>query len=157
MRTIIEEENKKIDNVRSVNILSDSFLGISDIQDINNSVLPDSSLRSIDRRISKTNIINSKVKRNNDLLLMFKVNDELTKKDPNDNMNVSNKFDKFSANDEIIKETLNKQETLIADKLRFRRDKNRSKEYTMMSKLMNNTSGNILNRSKNDDTRRYTS
>jgi len=137
MRVILEADNQRVgyEETKKVEILSNSFLKFSEIQDIKESQLQKGSMRTIDRhanglleRIQNgdgdplNNYASTKLRKNLDLKLMMKVNDELVRNDQaNGNVRHSSKFEEFVQNDSLVKDALNNQLSMITSKLQARK------------------------------------
>jgi hypothetical protein len=137
MRVILQtdNQNKGSSEIPKVEILSNSFLKFSEIQDIKESQLQKGSSLAIDRplrvqldRHDKTgtdsfeNYASTKLKKNLDLQMMMKVNDQLVKNDPNTGRKKnSSKFIEFVNNDSLVKDNLNNQVSILNSKLQARK------------------------------------
>jgi hypothetical protein len=137
MRVILEADNQRVglEEPKKVEILSNSFLKFSEIQDIKESQLQKGSMRTIDRKANGVfdrmqngdgdafnNYTSTKLRKNLDLKLMMKVNDELVRNDPaNPNIRNSSKFEEFVQNDSLVKDALNNQLSMINSKLQARK------------------------------------
>jgi hypothetical protein len=137
MRVIIEADNQRVglEEPKKVEILSNSFLKFSEIQDIKESQLQKGSIRTIDRQANGlfdrmqtgegepiNNYASTKLRKNLDLKLMMKVNDELIRNDPgNGTARNGSKFEEFVQNDSLVKDALNNQMSMITSKLQARK------------------------------------
>lgn len=132
MKTIIEEQNKTNEG-NEVEILSQDFLNFSDIYELKES--RQSVMRPIDSRVSRFINPTSRFKPKTDVLMMFKVNDEMNKK-KNQESFLSTNRETFEENDSLIKESLESQEIELSKKLRQRRNKVLEKENSNRSKMV---------------------
>jgi len=137
MRVILEADNQRVgqEETKKVEILSNSFLKFSEIQDIKESQLQKGSLRTIDRQGKVmydraqngdgdplNNYASTKLRKNLDLKMMMKVNDELIRTDQtNGTVRHSSKFEEFIQNDSLVKDALNNQLSMITSKLQARK------------------------------------
>ena len=154
MKVIIEEDNAHTrSSSKDIEILSHDFLQFSEINDLKNSVINNTTLRAIDldNRMDKAGSKGSKNKKNLDLMMMFKVNDELKQKQHINQIDMMKKFSDFEKNNIMIKGTLNAQEDEVFQKVRQRRSKNFTKDFSLRSKVLTGSSPrtSIFNTSRN--------
>ena len=136
MKLILEEDNMKNNKEdQRVEILSESFLKFSDIQDLAESHLQRDSTRTIDRQNVNTmkrnnppsesllNYQSTKFRKNIDCMMMMKVNDQMSKPERQSQTKISDKFQEFTNNDSIVKDNLNSQLSMINSKINARRHK----------------------------------
>lgn len=142
MKVIIEEENAQTRSLKEIEILSNDFLQFSEINDLKNSVANTKALRAIDldNRVQSFGGKGSKNKKNLDLMMMFKVNDELKQKNQINQIDMVKKFADFEENNFMIKESLDNQEGEIFQKVRQRRSKNFTKDFSLRSKVISSSS-----------------
>lgn len=138
MRAIIEEENAKGRGSKEIEILSNDFLQFSEITDLKNSAFNDAKLRPIDHKGENRIEIpqSTRNKKNLDLAMMFKVNDEIKKKQKLNIVDAEKRFSDFEESTITIKSSLDSQENNIFKKIKERRSKNLNKDFSMRSRLV---------------------
>ena len=118
IKILIKNEKQANDAIEEMGILDNSFLKFSEIQGVN-FISPEKNDKILNNNSNGKDYENYKIKKNVNAMMMYKVKDEMLKK--NFSEPDIKTFDQFKSNDNIIKDELKNQTSLIQEKINQRK------------------------------------